>query len=198
MTVQDDRVGEFHRLHASGCFVMPNPWDLGGAHALEQLGIPGAGNHQRGVRVDGGTYGQRRHARPGSRAPAIGRGWGGRSGERGLQGRLRHRPRRRVRESRACRDHRHSRVVHRRLHRRSGASPASARPGRRAGLRGSARDRRQRQPGGPAGRSEGFVVGRPDLEETIRRLQAYAEAGADCLYAPRIGAVEQVPPSSAR
>ena len=34
------------------------------------------------------------------------------------------------------------------------------------------------------GRSEGFVVGRPDLEETIRRLQAYAEAGADCLYAP--------------
>ncbi len=36
------------------------------------------------------------------------------------------------------------------------------------------------------GRSEGFVVGRPDLDETIRRLQAYAEAGADCLYAPRL------------
>jgi methylisocitrate lyase len=36
-------------------------------------------------------------------------------------------------------------------------------------------------------RSEGFVAGRPDIEETIRRLQAYAEAGADCLYAPRIG-----------
>ncbi|HEX2249256.1 MAG TPA: isocitrate lyase/phosphoenolpyruvate mutase family protein [Gemmatimonadales bacterium] len=34
------------------------------------------------------------------------------------------------------------------------------------------------------GRSEGFIVGRPDLEETIRRLTAYAEAGADCLYAP--------------
>ena len=42
------------------------------------------------------------------------------------------------------------------------------------------------------GRAEGFVVGRPDLDETIRRLQAYAEAGADCLYAPRIGTVEQV------
>jgi 2-methylisocitrate lyase-like PEP mutase family enzyme len=42
------------------------------------------------------------------------------------------------------------------------------------------------------GRSEGFVVGRPDLEETIRRLQAYAEAGADCLYAPRIETTEQV------
>jgi 2-methylisocitrate lyase-like PEP mutase family enzyme len=42
------------------------------------------------------------------------------------------------------------------------------------------------------GRSEGFVVGRPDLEETIRRLQSYAEAGADCLYAPRIETREQV------
>ncbi|MGH8721714.1 MAG: isocitrate lyase/PEP mutase family protein, partial [Burkholderiales bacterium] len=36
------------------------------------------------------------------------------------------------------------------------------------------------------GRSEGFIVGRPDLGETIRRLTAYAEAGADCLYAPGI------------
>jgi 2-methylisocitrate lyase-like PEP mutase family enzyme len=42
------------------------------------------------------------------------------------------------------------------------------------------------------GRSEGFVVGRPDLDETIRRLRAYAEAGADCLYAPRIETVGQV------
>ena len=38
------------------------------------------------------------------------------------------------------------------------------------------------------GRSEGFIVGRPDLAETIRRLTAYAEAGADCLYAPGIRA----------
>ena len=36
------------------------------------------------------------------------------------------------------------------------------------------------------GRSEGFIAGRPDLGETIRRLVAYAEAGADCLYAPGI------------
>ena len=42
------------------------------------------------------------------------------------------------------------------------------------------------------GRSEGFVVGRPDLDETIRRLRAYADAGADCLYAPRLGTVEQI------
>jgi methylisocitrate lyase len=36
------------------------------------------------------------------------------------------------------------------------------------------------------GRSEGFIVGRPDLTETVRRLVAYAEAGAECLYAPGI------------
>lgn len=36
------------------------------------------------------------------------------------------------------------------------------------------------------GRSEGFIVGRPDLAETVRRLTAYADAGADCLYAPGI------------
>lgn len=33
-------------------------------------------------------------------------------------------------------------------------------------------------------RSEGFIAGRPDLAETIRRLSAYADAGADCLFAP--------------
>ena len=42
------------------------------------------------------------------------------------------------------------------------------------------------------GRSEGFLVGRPDLAETIRRLVAYAEAGADCLYAPRLSTVDEV------
>ena len=41
-------------------------------------------------------------------------------------------------------------------------------------------------------RSEGFIRGRPDLDETVRRLQAYAEAGADCLYAPGIKTKEQI------
>jgi 2-methylisocitrate lyase-like PEP mutase family enzyme len=41
-------------------------------------------------------------------------------------------------------------------------------------------------------RSEGFIVGRPDLAETLRRLEAYAAAGADCLYAPGIRTREQI------
>lgn len=42
------------------------------------------------------------------------------------------------------------------------------------------------------GRSEGFIAGRPDLDETIRRLQAYSAAGADCLYAPGIREEAQI------
>ena len=42
------------------------------------------------------------------------------------------------------------------------------------------------------GRSEGFIHGRPDMDETVRRLKAYARAGADCLYAPGIRTREQI------
>jgi 2-methylisocitrate lyase-like PEP mutase family enzyme len=41
-------------------------------------------------------------------------------------------------------------------------------------------------------RSEGFIRGRPDLPETIRRLKAFADAGADCLYAPGIKTREEI------
>ena len=41
-------------------------------------------------------------------------------------------------------------------------------------------------------RSEGFVRGRPDLAETVRRMQAFAAAGADCLYAPGIKTREEI------
>ncbi|TAL89844.1 MAG: isocitrate lyase/phosphoenolpyruvate mutase family protein [Candidimonas sp.] len=42
------------------------------------------------------------------------------------------------------------------------------------------------------GRAENFFVGRPDLDDTIARLKAYAQAGADCLYAPGIHTREQI------
>jgi 2-methylisocitrate lyase-like PEP mutase family enzyme len=42
------------------------------------------------------------------------------------------------------------------------------------------------------GRAENFLHGRPDLDDTIKRLKAYAEAGADCLYAPAIRTREQI------
>jgi 2-methylisocitrate lyase-like PEP mutase family enzyme len=42
------------------------------------------------------------------------------------------------------------------------------------------------------GRAECFLVGRPDLNEAIARLKAYAQAGADCLYAPGIHTLDQI------
>jgi 2-methylisocitrate lyase-like PEP mutase family enzyme len=42
------------------------------------------------------------------------------------------------------------------------------------------------------GRAECFLVGQPDIEQTIGRLKAYANAGADCLYAPGIRSVEHI------
>jgi 2-methylisocitrate lyase-like PEP mutase family enzyme len=42
------------------------------------------------------------------------------------------------------------------------------------------------------GRAENFLVGRADLDDTISRLKAYSAAGADCLYAPGISKPEQI------
>jgi 2-methylisocitrate lyase-like PEP mutase family enzyme len=41
-------------------------------------------------------------------------------------------------------------------------------------------------------RAENFIRGVADLDDTIRRLKAYAAAGADCLYAPGIKSREQI------
>jgi 2-methylisocitrate lyase-like PEP mutase family enzyme len=41
-------------------------------------------------------------------------------------------------------------------------------------------------------RTEGFIRNRPDLDETIRRLKAFADAGADCLYSPGIKTREEI------
>jgi 2-methylisocitrate lyase-like PEP mutase family enzyme len=41
-------------------------------------------------------------------------------------------------------------------------------------------------------RAENFLHGNPDLDDTIARLQAYERAGADVLYAPGLGSMEQI------
>jgi 2-methylisocitrate lyase-like PEP mutase family enzyme len=43
-----------------------------------------------------------------------------------------------------------------------------------------------------AGRAENFLHGRPDLDDTIRRLQAFEAAGADVLYAPGLTRAEEI------
>jgi 2-methylisocitrate lyase-like PEP mutase family enzyme len=42
------------------------------------------------------------------------------------------------------------------------------------------------------GRAENFIANRPDLDDTIKRLKAYSEAGANCHYAPGIKTREEL------
>lgn len=42
------------------------------------------------------------------------------------------------------------------------------------------------------GRAEGFLVGRENLDQVIRRLVAYSDAGAECLYAPGFKERDQI------
>ena len=41
-------------------------------------------------------------------------------------------------------------------------------------------------------RSENHIRGRPDLADTVARLQAFAEAGADVLYAPGLRSLDEI------
>ncbi len=192
MTVQDDRVAAFHRLHTSGCFVMPNPWDAGSARALEQLGFKALATTSAGFawtlgRPDGHVTRDQtlEHLRVVVDAVDV-------PVNADFEGGFAVDPQ--------------QVNVNVKLAAGTGIAGLSiedstgdeAHPLHDFDL-AVERVRAARQAideGGSGivltGRSEGFVVGRPDIDETIRRLRAYSEAGADCLYAPRIDQVDQV------
>ncbi|MGA8208921.1 MAG: isocitrate lyase/phosphoenolpyruvate mutase family protein [Nocardioidaceae bacterium] len=192
MNADDDPIAAFHRLHSSGCFVMPNPWDAGSARALEQLGFEALATTSAGLawtlgRADNHvTLDQSlehlRHIVEAVTVPVNADLEGGYAvdpagvaanvalaAETGIAGLS-------IEDS----------------------SGDEAEPLFEFGLaveRVSAARRAIDDSGTGivlTGRSEGFVCGRPDIDETIRRLRAYAEAGADCLYAPRIDKLEHV------
>ena len=192
MSAPDDRVPTFHSLHSSGCFVMPNPWDVGSARVLEQMGFPALATTSAGLAWTLGradthiTLDQAlEHLREVADAVQV-------PVNADFQGGFARDPE------------------------QVGANVKSATETGIAGLSiedssGDATEplfdfdlsveriaaaRQAIDASGTGvlltGRSEGFVVGRPDIDETIRRLRAYAEAGADCLYAPRIDNPEHV------
>jgi 2-methylisocitrate lyase-like PEP mutase family enzyme len=192
MNMQDDRVAAFHRLHSTGCFVMPNPWDVGSARALEQFGFKALATTSAGLawtlgRADNDvsldqTLEHLRAVVDAVNVPVNADFEGGfavdpeqvnvnvklaaATGVAGLS----------IEDSTGDEAH-PLHDVDLAVERIRAARQAIDDSGTGIVL---------------TGRSEGFVVGRPDIDETIRRLRAYAEAGADCLYAPRIGTVEHV------
>lgn len=192
MDVQHERVTEFHRLHAEGCFVMPNPWDTGSARALAAMGFPALATTSAGLawtlgRPDGHVRLEEalEHLRviaaavgvpvnadfeggyavaPEEVAAHVAQAAG--TGVAGLS----------IEDSSGDPDEPLF-DVDLSVERITAARRAIDESGTRVLL---------------TGRSEGFVVGLPDLGETVRRLEAYAAAGADCLYAPRLTTKEQV------
>jgi methylisocitrate lyase len=192
MGVQDDRVAAFRTLHSSGCFVMPNPWDAGSARALAQLGFPALATTSAGMAWTLGRADNQptldealdhlRHIAAAVAVPVNADFEGGYAVEprdvaanvtsavaTGIAGLS-------IEDSTG-----------------DGAYPLYEIELAVERIRAA---RRAIDDSGTGviltGRSEGFVVGRPDIDETIRRLQAYAEAGADCLYAPRISERDHV------
>ena len=182
----------FRRLHESGCFVMPNPWDAGSARALEQLGFKALATTSAGFAWTVGRADNQvtldqalEHLRvivDAVNVPVNADFEGGyavdpqqvnanvklaaATGIAGLS----------IEDSTGD----EAQPLHEfdlAVERVRAARRAIDESGTGIVL---------------TGRSEGFVCGRPDIEETIRRLRAYAEAGADCLYAPRIETVEHV------
>lgn len=192
MVNPDERIAAFHRLHSEGCFVMPNPWDAGSARALEQLGFPALattsagfawtlGRADRKVAIDE-MLAHLRTVVDSVKIPVNADFEGGYAIEP---------------EEVAAN------VVRAVSTGIAGLSIEDYSGDPEAPLfafdLAVARVRAARQAidkGGTGvlltGRSEGFVHGRPDIAETIRRLSAYAEAGADCLYAPRIDSTDQI------
>ncbi|MEP7118352.1 MAG: isocitrate lyase/phosphoenolpyruvate mutase family protein [Acidobacteriota bacterium] len=186
------RVAAFRQLHTAGCFVMPNPWDAGSARALAQIGFPAVATTSAGFAWSRGTH----------------------DNQVGLEAMLAH-----LRDIAAAvevpvnADFEGGFAVapaqvaeHVLLATATGVAGLSIEDSTGAAAAplfdralALARIRAARAAIDQSGtgvlltaRSEGFIVGRPDLDETTARLRAYAEAGADCVYAPGIRTAAEV------
>lgn len=182
----------FRQLHASGCFVIPNPWDAGSARYLEKLGFralatTSSGAAWRHARADGQMTLEEvlLHLREMVAATALPVNAdfeaGYASDPAGVA--------RNVRLAIDCG------VAGLSIEDSTGSAEQPLREIAAAVERMRAARAAIDEAGGDTllvGRAENFIVGRPDLDDAIRRLRAYAEAGADCLYAPGIRTREQI------
>ncbi len=187
-----DKRATFRKLHESGCFIIPNPWDVGSAKALQHLGFKAVASTSAGFAWAIGKSDNRitlddalRHLteicaavdlpvnadfeggfadEPDKVAANVARGV--KTGVAGLS----------IEDSTGD--------ANEPLYERSLAIARikAARAAIDADKSGVLL----------TGRCEGFLVGRPDLDMVIDRLKAYSEAGADCLYAPGIKTKEQI------
>ena len=180
----------FRQLHESGCFVIPNPWDIGSARYLASLGFPALATTSSGFAWSRGHSDNRvtldevlhhlEDMAAGVGVPLNADFEGGFAAEpAGVAANVRRAVATGV-AGLSIED--------------STGDPAA--PLHEFGL---AVERVRAAATALTGtgvmlvaRSEGFIAGRPHLAETVRRLTAYAEAGADCLYAPGLRTREEI------
>ena len=190
---QADKTQAFRALHARDrAFIIPNPWDPGTARLLASLGFEALATTSAGYAfsqgvVDGAVDGPRD---AGARRGHC-RGDGS-SRERGPRERLWRRSRVGSGDDSGGGGHGSRRRLDRGRHARA----------RRPNLRDRARGGSCARRGGrgaisPApfvltARAENFLHGQPNLGDTIARLQAFQEAGADVLYAPGLRTADEI------
>lgn len=182
----------FRQLHESGCFVVPNPWDPGSARYLETLGFKAlattsSGAAWRHAKADGQMTLQEVlvHLREIVGATSLPVNADFEAGYAADSAGV-------ARNVRLAVD---TGVAALSIEDSTGDAHAPLRELPVSVDRIRAARAAIDQSGGDTlliGRAENFIVGRPDLDDAIRRLQAYAEAGADCLYAPGIKTREQI------
>ena len=190
-TVQAKR-SAFRTLHAHGCFILPNPWDAGSASMLQGLGFKALATSSSGHawsqgRADGSTSRTEllEHLRKMVAATALPVNADFESGFAPDPAGVAESVRMAVDTGVAGLSIEDSTGDPEDPLRSVGDSVARLRAARAA----------IDESGGDTllvGRAENFFFGRPDLEDTITRLRAYAEAGADCLYAPGIRTRAQI------
>jgi 2-methylisocitrate lyase-like PEP mutase family enzyme len=176
----------FRALHAQGCFVLPNPWDIGSAKMLQGLGFKALATTSSGHawsigHADGGASRDMvlAHLRTMAAATDLPVNADFESG-------FGDDPKGVAESVRMAVD---TGVAGISIEDSTGDAGDPLRNVDEAVARLRAARAAIDQTGGDTllvGRAENFIVGRPDLDDTIARLKAYAEAGADCLYAPGI------------
>ena len=186
MAVPIERRRVFRELHESGCFVIPNPWDIGSARVLAQLGFKALATTSSGFawsmgRADNSVSLEQALAHFRAIADSVDVPVNG-----DFEGGFAIDPADVARNVAAASV---TGVAGLSIEDSTGNPAAPLFDFPLAVERIKAARKALDESGTGVlltGRSEGFIVGRPDLAETIRRLTAYAEAGADCLYAPGI------------
>ena len=181
-----DKRRAFHRLHETGCFVIPNPWDVGSAKFLQGLGFKALATTSSGFawshgHPDGGMSRDRvlDHLTDMVEATDLPINADFESGFAPDAAGVAESVRRAVETG----------VAGLSIEDSTGDASQPLYELDAAVERIRAARKAIDKAGGDTllvGRAECFLVGKPDIEYTIRRLEAYANAGADCLYAPGI------------